>query len=133
MHDFRPDVIGFREGFYSLMGLWSSITGFGIKDAILSPESVQENFWKYTVEFMSVPRNLKDFYAVWAFVELLSVERLALKKEMENRFRAHFDPKKHAFNRKYFAKLIYEIPELVEELSHTSNKSIKEIVDKHEA
>lgn len=133
MHDFMPDVIGYREGFYSLMGLWSSITGFGIKDAILSPESVKENFWKYTVEFMSVPRNLKDFNAVWMVVDYLSLERLAVKKEMEKRFREHFDPKKHAYNRKYFLTLLHEIPELVEELSHTFHKSIKELADKHEA
>lgn len=133
MRDFRPDELGFREGFYSLMGIWASITGFGIKDAILSPESIQEHFWKYTAEFMAVPRNLKDFYVVWGFVDNLSVERLAVKKEMEKRFRAHFNPKKHAFNHEYFAKLPYEIPELVKELAHTFNKSMKELDDRHEA
>ena len=125
MRDFRPDVTGFREGFYSLMRLWEAKTKFGIKDAILSPEHIQEQFWKYTAEFMTVPRNLKDFFRVLFFIDYSSKERLEIKTEMEKRFRAQFDSTKHAYNREYFAKVLYEIPEFVTYLEDIFHKSIR--------
>ena len=133
MRDFRPDDLGFREGFYRLMEQWAATTGFGIKDAILLPEHIQEQFWKYTTEFMTVPRNLKDFFRVWFIIDYSSTERLEIKTDVEKRFRAHFDPKKHAFNREYFARLLYEDPEFVEYSNDNFNKSKKEFYDSHEA
>ena len=113
MRDFPSEGLKFREGFYRLMDLWAAKTRFGIIEAVFSPDRIQDQFWNYTVEFMRVPRNLKDFFTVWSLPDFLSEDRIKMKNEMEKRFRAHFDPKKHDYNTKRVLELLYEDPELV--------------------
>jgi hypothetical protein len=122
MRDFPSDVVKFREGLYRMMDLWAAKTGFGIIDAIVSPDRIQDHFWNYTVEFMRVPRNLKDFFIVWSLPDFLSEERIKMKKEMEKRFWTQFDPKKHDFNAERVSELLYEEPEIVRKARRDMDK-----------
>ena len=111
IRDFSPEF-GLQEGVYRLMDIWASRTGTEIKDAILFPDRVQEWFWDYTTEFMSVPKNLRDFFSVW-FLPIPTLERAKTKGDLENRYYAHFDPKRHKYNKRHFARILVEDPDWI--------------------
>jgi len=121
--------LDFREGFNHLMDIWGKITGFEIKDAIRWPEQIEESFWKYTVEFMSVPKNLRDFFTVWVFPDY-TLERAQIKGELESRYYAQFDPKRHKHNKEHFARILAEDPDLIREQQSIFGKFDKRLSNK---
>ena len=110
-----PANFGFKEGFYNLMDIWASVTGTETKEAIDSPDIVQEMFWDYTIDFMSVPKNLRDFYKAWFYDSYhVDLELAKLKEELKARYRMHFDPYKHHYNKMGLFRNIREDPDIIQ-------------------
>jgi hypothetical protein len=104
MQSARQDLLG---GFHRLMEIWVSIARVEIKDVIADPEGMKDRFTEYTIEFMSYPKNLKDFYLAWT-VPIVYGVGVKEREEVEVRFRDYFNILKHYFNMENFTSAIIE-------------------------
>lgn len=104
MQSARQDLLG---GFHRLMEIWVSIARVEIKDVIADPEGMKDRFTEYTIEFMSYPKNLKDFYLAWT-VPIVYGVGVKEREEVEARFRDYFNILKHYFNTENFTSAIIE-------------------------
>lgn len=96
-----------HAGFHRLMETWVSIAGVEIKDVIADPEGMRDRFTEYTIEFMSYPKNMRDFYLAWT-VPSVYVHGIKAREEFEARYRDYFNLSKHYFNRDNFVRDIIE-------------------------
>ena len=94
MQSARRDLL---DGFYRLMDVWASLARVEIKDVIADPKGTGDRFAKYTIEFMSYPRNMRDFYLAWT-VPIVYGRGVKAREELEARYRDHYDRMKHYFN-----------------------------------
>lgn len=100
MQSARNDLL---DGFHRLMDVWASLARVEIKDVIADPEGMRDRFTEYTTEFMSYPRNMRDFYQAWT-VPIVYGHGVKARKEFEARYRDHYDRMKHYFNWEAAAK-----------------------------
>ena len=78
-----------------------------IKDVIADPEGMRDRFTEYTIEFMSYPKNMRDFYLAWT-VPSVYVHGIKAREELESRYRDYFNIEKHYFNRNNFTRNMIE-------------------------
>ncbi len=96
-----------HAGFHRLMETWVSIAGVEIKDVIADPEGMRDRFTEYTIEFMSYPKNMRDFYLAWT-VPSVYVRGIKAREELESRYRDYFNIEKHYFNWNNFNRNMIE-------------------------
>ena len=104
MQSARNDLL---DGFHRLMDVWASIARIEIKDVIADPEGMRNRYTEYTIEFMSNPKNMRDFYRAWT-VPIVYGRGVKAREELEARFRDYYDRMKHYFNWEGAAKLSIE-------------------------
>ena len=104
MQSARNDLL---DGFHRLMEIWVSIAKLEIKDVIADPEGMRDRFTEYTTEFMSYPRNMRDFYQAWT-VPIVYGHGVKAREEFEARYRDYFNLLKHYFNRDNFVRDLIE-------------------------